>query len=244
MEAEVPKAGHMMDLGLAGCLLRLKVSASAFVPSLTTRVLADRLAVTEGCSLLDMGCGVGPLAIVAAKEGACPVYAVDVMEEACVCARENAEINGVADRIHVLKGDLFEPVRGMTFDVIVDDASGMADEVARLSPWYPKPIPTGGHDGTEVTMRVLRDASAHLNRGGRLYFPVLSLSRAHKIVNEAYALYGSAVKLLEERMIPFCRELRDHMDELKALRERGLIDYTSRRSRALWNLKVFMIRVA
>ena len=234
----------MMDLSLAGCLLRLKVSASAFVPSLTTRILADCLTITEGCSVLDMGCGVGPLAIFAAKKGACPVYAVDIMEEACARARQNAEINGVADRVHVLNGDLFEPVRGMKFDVIVDDASGMGDEVSRLSPWFPDPIPTGGYDGTDMTMRVLRDASAHLNSGGRLYFPVLSLSRAHKIVSEAYALYGGAVRLIEEKMIPFCRELRDHTDGLKALRERGLIDYTIRRSRALWNLKVFLVQMA
>ena len=234
----------MMDLDLAGCLLRLKVSASAFVPSLTTRLLADCLTIKEGCSFLDMGCGVGPLAIVAAKKGAYPVYAVDVMEEACECARRNAEINGVADRIHVLRGDLFEPVRGMKFDVIVDDASGMTDEASRLSPWYPDPIPTGGYDGTDVTMRVLRDASAHLNSGGRLYFPVLSLSRAQKIINEAYALYGSAVKLVQEKMIPFCKELRDHVDEFKAMRERGLLDYTTRRSRALWDLKVFLVQVA
>ena len=70
-------------------------------------------------------------------------------------------------------------------------------------------------------MRVLRRASAHLKNGGRLYFPVLSLSRAHRIVNEAYALYGSAVKRVEEKMILFCKELRDHMDELAALRESG-----------------------
>ena len=101
MEAEVPKAGHMMDLGLAGCLLRLKVSASAFVPSLTTRILADRLAVTEGCSLLDMGCGVGPLAIVAAKKGACPVYAVGIMEEA---GRRGKAIEAL-ERAAELKGD-------------------------------------------------------------------------------------------------------------------------------------------
>ena len=234
----------MIELSLAGCLLKLKVSASAFVPSLTTRVLADLLEVTEGCSFLDMGCGVGPLAIVAAKKGAGPVYAVDVMEEACACARENAEINGVSDTVHVLNGDLFEPVRGMKFDVIVDDASGVADEVARLSPWFPDPIPTGGHVGTDVTMRVLRDASAHLNRGGWLYFPVLSLSKAPRIVNEAYALYGSTVRMLEEKMIPFCKELREHVDELKVLRERGLIDYTIRRSRALWNLRIFVVQMA
>lgn len=234
----------MIDLDLAGCLLKLKTSASAFVPSLTTRILADCLTIKEGCSFLDMGCGIGPLAILAAKKGACPVYAVDVMEEACERARQNAELNGVADKVHVLRGDLFEPVKGMKFDIIVDDASGMADEVSRISPWFPDPIPTGGPDGTDVTMRVLRDASAYLNSGGRLYFPVLSLSRAQKIVNEAYALYGSAVDLVAEKMIPFCKELREQVDGLKALRDTGLIDYTIRRSRALWNLKVFLVQVA
>ena len=47
---------------------------------------------------LDMGCGTGVLAIVAAKRGAATVDAVDIDEWAEANCRENAAANGLADR--------------------------------------------------------------------------------------------------------------------------------------------------
>lgn len=48
---------------------------------------------------LDMGCGTGVLAIVAAKRGAATVDAVDIDEWAEANCRENAAANGLAERI-------------------------------------------------------------------------------------------------------------------------------------------------
>lgn len=67
---------------------------------------------------LDMGTGCGVLGIFAALRGY-RVTAVDVVPEAASCARANAILNHVHERVEVLSGDLFAPVQGRTFDVVL-----------------------------------------------------------------------------------------------------------------------------
>jgi HemK-related putative methylase len=69
-------------------------------------------------AVLDMGAGSGVGAVFAARAGAM-VTAVDINSEACRCARINAAIHGLEDRITVLEGDLFAPVAGRRFDVVL-----------------------------------------------------------------------------------------------------------------------------
>jgi len=69
--------------------------------------------------VLDMGTGSGVSGILAARKGA-RVVAVDVNPNAVVCARQNAERNGVADRMTFALADVFDGVEG-DFDLIVFD---------------------------------------------------------------------------------------------------------------------------
>jgi HemK-related putative methylase len=71
-----------------------------------------------GASVLDLGTGSGVGAIFAARRGA-RVLAVDINEEAVRCARINALLNHVEDRVEVRHGDLLEPVRGERFDLVL-----------------------------------------------------------------------------------------------------------------------------
>jgi len=219
--------------------LSLEVGEDVFKPTSTSRFLIENAAIREGSTVLDMGCGIGPVAIMAAKKGAGRVYAVDIMERACDLAVRNMAHNGVSDRVTVLQGDLFEPVKDMQFDVIIDDVSGMAEEPSRISGWYPAPVPTGGMDGTEPTLRMLREAPKHLTEGGVLYFPLLSLANAGKLLSYATEVFGSSIQQVFSRMIPFCKELQQDIKRLDDMRRKGLIDYVSRGSRSLWHLRIF-----
>lgn len=70
-----------------------------------TRALLDLpLAGRRG---LDLGSGTGVLAIVAAKCGAAHVDAADIDDWCEASCRENAAMNGVADRVHPILGDIF-----------------------------------------------------------------------------------------------------------------------------------------
>ena len=74
--------------------------------------------VRAGTRVLDLGTGTGVAAIRAALAGA-RVTAVDVNAEAVRCARINALLNHVNDRVDVRHGDLFAPVAGERFDLVV-----------------------------------------------------------------------------------------------------------------------------
>jgi ribosomal protein L11 methyltransferase len=65
-------------------------------------------AVQAGARVLDLGTGSGILAIAAAKLGAGEVLALDVEPQSVAVARENAERNGVTDRVQVVLGSLGE----------------------------------------------------------------------------------------------------------------------------------------
>ncbi len=74
----------------------------------TTRMcaLACERFVQEGMRVLDVGTGSGILSLAAAKLGATEVVAVDVDSVAVEVARKNAELNGLADRVHVSQGSI------------------------------------------------------------------------------------------------------------------------------------------
>ena len=78
----------------------------------------DTALIPRGSRVLDMGTGSGIGAIRAAQLGA-SVVAVDINPEAVRCARINTLLNHVEDRVEVRPGDLFAPVRGERFDVIL-----------------------------------------------------------------------------------------------------------------------------
>ncbi len=69
-------------------------------------------------SVLDLGTGSGVGGVFAARRGA-RVTAVDINPEAVRCARMNALLNRVEDRMQVLLGDLFEPVAGQRFNWVL-----------------------------------------------------------------------------------------------------------------------------
>ncbi len=94
-----------------------------------TRLLIEHARVPEKGLVLDMGCGYGVIGITLAK--AYPqlrVVMVDVNPKAVELAKLNAKHNRVEDRVTVLQGDLYEPVQGMKFDLIISNpplAAGM-----------------------------------------------------------------------------------------------------------------------
>lgn len=67
---------------------------------------------------LDMGTGSGIGAVFAARLGY-RVTAVDVNPHAVRCARLNAMLNGLEERITVRQGDLFSAVAGERFDLVL-----------------------------------------------------------------------------------------------------------------------------
>lgn len=101
--------------------LRLHVPEQVFAPTPTSDLLGRQVLthVRAGHRVLDMGCGAGANAILAALN-ADDVVAVDVSPRAVAATVANAERNGVASRVHCTESDVFGNVDG-DFDVIVID---------------------------------------------------------------------------------------------------------------------------
>jgi HemK-related putative methylase len=112
----------------------------------------------KGQTVLDMGTGSGVGAIFAARQGA-SITAVDINPEAVRCARLNALLNRLEDRVEVLSGDLFAPLNGRQFDLVL------------FNPPYHRGRPKGGIDhawrGEDVFERFAAGLGDMLRPGGR-----------------------------------------------------------------------------
>ncbi|MBP5618787.1 MAG: 50S ribosomal protein L11 methyltransferase [Clostridia bacterium] len=82
-----------------------------------------------GDTLLDVGCGSGILALSALVLGCETACGVDIDPLAVKVAKENASLNGLADRVDFVCGDLVEAVTGR-YDVVC--ANIVADVIIKL----------------------------------------------------------------------------------------------------------------
>lgn len=90
-----------------------------------------------GKTVIDFGCGSGILGIAALLLGADKVYATDIDPQAVLATRQNAEVNGVADRLWVgLPEDFDQQLPDVRADVIV--ANILAGPLAALAPEFAK----------------------------------------------------------------------------------------------------------
>jgi ribosomal protein L3 glutamine methyltransferase len=124
-------------------------------------------------AVLDLCTGSGCLAILAAD--AFPnadIDAVELSADALEVARINVDDHNLVNRINLLRGDLFDPVEGQTYDVIISNPPYVAEaEVEAFAPEYahePVMAHLGGEDGLDLVRRILAESAAHLNSGGGL----------------------------------------------------------------------------
>jgi release factor glutamine methyltransferase len=118
-----------------------------------------------GVSVLDLCTGSGLLALVAAQSGA-STTAVDVSRRAIVSVRVNALLNRVA--VRALRGDLFAPVAGRRFDVIVSNPPYLPDPAQALPQRGLARAWDAGPRGRALLDRICVGAGEHLTDGGVL----------------------------------------------------------------------------
>ena len=127
-----------------------------------------------GATVLDLCTGSGLLAIEAARRGAREVTAIDVSRRAVLATRLNARLNGVS--VRALRGDLFTPVAGRRFDLIISNPPYLPSEGAELPDRGAARAWEGGPDGRAFIDRICRQAQAHVTPGGVLLLLQSSLS--------------------------------------------------------------------
>jgi methylase of polypeptide subunit release factors len=217
----------------------LNVGPATFRPSTISHLLAAAMEVKPGSIVVDAGCGSGVLSIVAAKLGAMRVYGVDAAPDTVEVASTNAEAQGVGAVTEFFEGDMFEPLPDdLEADVVIGDVSGIPDEIADASGWFPSGL-AGGPSGAELPMRMLQEAKDRLKRGGKLFLPTGTLQDENSILGKARSLFGS-IKELSSRAIPLPTTLAESA-ALQRLRNAKLIDLTERGSRLLWTARIWEV---
>lgn len=110
-----------------------------------SQVLLNTLDFEKGKTLLDLGCGYGPLGISLAKVQGVQVTMVDINNRAIDLAQKNAEKNGVT--ANIFQSNIYEKVTG-TFDYIISNPPIRA--------------------GKQVVHTIIADSINYLNDGGSL----------------------------------------------------------------------------
>jgi len=126
-----------------------------------TSLMVHQLAVRRPKqTTLDLGCGSGMLAVMAAKQGD-KVTATDLNPRAAEFTQFNASLNGVTG-IECLTGDTFEPVKGRTFDLI------LANPPFFVTPSSGQIYCENRMDLDQYVERIIREAPKYLEADGFL----------------------------------------------------------------------------
>ncbi len=112
----------LLSLTIKGLTLEFITYSSLFSGSeidLGTRLLLEYMDIPSEGIILDIGCGYGVIGITIAKlNPKLIVYMTDINPLAVKVAKYNAKLNDVSNRVIVLRGDRYEPVKNMVFDAI------------------------------------------------------------------------------------------------------------------------------
>lgn len=107
----------------------------------STEALLGHASISDGDTVLDVGCGVATTAIEIARRNDATVTAADISPIMLERARKNVQAAGVADRVTVEQADILElPYADGSFDVVIAEAVTMfvdrekaAGELARVT---------------------------------------------------------------------------------------------------------------
>jgi release factor glutamine methyltransferase len=156
--------------------LEFAVNPAVLIPRPETETLVMEalrwLKPMEAPRVLDVGTGSGAIAVAVARQHkTARVTAVDVSPTALAVAAGNAQRHAVADRVTFLEGDLFGPVAGQTFDLVVSNPPYIARSEfpaldAGVREFEPRAALDGGPEGLDFYRRIAADVANYLGPGG------------------------------------------------------------------------------
>lgn len=172
-----PSAAHeetSFNTTLRGMSFRFVTDAGVFSRDRVdfgSLLLLETMRIGAADTVLDLGCGYGPIGMVAARlapQGY--IYMVDVNERAVELARRNLAANGIANA-EVRVGDGLAAVQGIAFDTILTNPPIRA--------------------GKATVYRLLEEAHAALKPGGTLWVVVQTKQGAPSMKRKLAELFGN-----------------------------------------------------
>jgi len=168
--------------------LELHAAPGVLVPRAETEILGNAVvsaareeyAGRSPLLIVEIGCGSGNLACgIAARIPEARMYAIDVAAECVELTRENADEYRLTERVTVLHGDLFLPLRGRGLEESVDlvvsnppyiPSGKLASDHSHLVKSEPRAAFDGGPFGFSIHHRLINESLAFLRPRGSLLF--------------------------------------------------------------------------
>jgi 16S rRNA (guanine1207-N2)-methyltransferase len=144
-----------------------------------SQVLIECMDIPAGASVLDVGCGYGPIGLAAAGLAAKgKVTMVDINERAIELARENAARNQIHN-VEIIQSDALQAVRGRSFDRILTNPPIRA--------------------GKETVHRIFEEASDCLAEGGQLWVVIQKKQGAPSAFAKLEQLFGHVREVTKDK---------------------------------------------
>ncbi|GAI02081.1 unnamed protein product, partial [marine sediment metagenome] len=126
-------------------------------------------------TIAEIGTGCGAIAIsLALSLPEAKIYATDISAAALEVALVNCQKHGVIDRVHLLQGDMLDPVPEPVDLIIANLPYVKQSKLAPMSPARFEPLLAldGGSDGTERIRQLCRQVDSKLLPGGFLLLEI------------------------------------------------------------------------
>jgi release factor glutamine methyltransferase len=200
-------------------VMRVVALRGVYRPESDSRLLIDSMSqeLRAGATVADICTGTGLIAVAAALQGAGSVTAVDISRRAVINAQLNARLNGVS--IRAMHGDLFQPLAGKRFDLIVSNPPYVPDGTDGVPRRGPARAWKAGRDGRALIDRLCEHAVRHLHPEGSLLVVHSSVCVEHRTL-ERLRSQGLDPSVVARRRIPIGPLLSARAPELM---RRGLL---------------------
>ncbi|PZE19149.1 class I SAM-dependent methyltransferase [Paenibacillus xerothermodurans] len=173
---------HIIEETLRGRKYKFATDAGVFSKKgvdYGSKALIHAMEISRDASVLDVGCGYGPIGLAAAvlaSEG--KVTMVDINERAVALARQNAERNHVAN-VEIIQSDMLKAVMDRTYDVVLTNPPIRA--------------------GKATVHRIFEQAFEVLSPGGALWVVIQKKQGAPSAFTKLDSLFSNVVEIGKDK---------------------------------------------